>query len=100
MSMRSIPEEMLRNLVQSTEEVFETLMACDVALRPPMQGVVMRPPDSNVLGTVSFAGSQTGIVAFYSMLTTANRLASTMLGVAPGFTAGDMPDAIGEITNM
>ena len=61
----------------------------------------LRPKSQIVVGTVGFAGSSTGLVAFHGTLDAARDIASAMLGHA-GRTSdrGGMADAIGEITNM
>jgi len=94
-----IPEEMLVSLVESTEEVFETMVFKPLGSRKPIAGEALRPR-SNVVGTVAFAGSSSGIVAFYSTTETARAIAGSMLGIRPEQVNGEMPDAIGEITNM
>ena len=52
------------------------------------------------MATVSFAGSASGVVAFYSTVAAACEIAGAMLGMAPEDVNGDMPDAMGEVTNM
>jgi hypothetical protein len=49
---------------------------------------------------VGFAGSASGLVAFYSTLDAVKAITGAMLGMEPGEVNGEIPDAIGEITNM
>jgi chemotaxis protein CheX len=97
--MNQIPKEMLSVLIESTKEVFETMVFQPLGPLTPIEGDALRPR-SNVVGTVAFAGEQCGIVAFYSTTATANLIAGAMLGIAAEDVNGEMPDAIGEITNM
>ncbi len=92
-------EEMIDKLVEATREVFETMVFHQLESRAPIEGTALRPR-SNVMGTVGFAGSRSGLVAFYSTTATANAIAGAMLGMDAADVNGDMPDAIGEITNM
>jgi chemotaxis protein CheX len=86
-------------LVASTREVFEKMVARELTFGVPIEGEALRPR-SNVVGTVSFAGSESGVVAFYSTIDVAREIAGAMLGMPPDEVNGEMPDAIGEVTNM
>ncbi len=92
-------QEMIKKLVEATNEVFETMVFRRLESGVPIEGDALRPR-SNVVGTVGFAGSRSGLVAFYSTMDTANSIASSMLGIDPAQLNGEMADAIGEITNM
>jgi chemotaxis protein CheX len=89
----------VEHLVQATTEVFETMVFRKLKTGTPIDGDALRP-GSNVVGTIGFAGSSSGLVAFYSTLETAREIAGAMLGLAPEDVNGEIPDAIGEITNM
>src|SRR5215475_6002821 len=97
--MNQIPKEMLSVLIESTKEVFETMVFQLLGSQTPIEGEALRPR-SNVVGTVAFAGERSGIVAFYSTTSAANVIAGAMLGIPSEEVNGEMPDAIGEITNM
>jgi chemotaxis protein CheX len=97
--MNQIPKEMLSILVESTQEVFDTMVFQPLASLTPIEGDVARP-SSNVVGTVAFAGERCGIVLFYSSSETANSITGAMLGIPASDVNGEMPDAIGEVTNM
>jgi len=97
--MSHVPEELLSCLIVSTLEVFETMVFRSLGSKTPIRGEALRPR-SNVVGTVAFAGARCGVVAFYSTTETARTITGAMLGIAPAQVNGEMPDAIGEITNM
>ncbi len=92
-------DEMITKLVEATNEVFETMVFQTLDTGIPIEGEALRPR-SNVVGTVGFAGSRSGLVAFYSTMSTATTIASRMLSIEPAQVNGEMVDAIGEITNM
>ncbi len=89
----------IENLAQATAEVFETMVFRSLETGNPIEGEALRP-GSNVVGTIGFAGSSSGLVAFYSTLATAREITGAMLGMSPDEVNGEIPDAIGEITNM
>lgn len=97
--MSQIPEELLLPLIAATQEVFETMVFRSVGSKTPIFGEALRPR-SNVVGTVGFTGERCGLVAFYSTTETAREIAGAMLGIPAADVNGEMPDAIGEITNM
>ena len=97
--MSQIPEVLLDTLIASTQEVFATMVFKTLGSRTPILGEALRPA-SNVVGTVAFTGGRCGLVAFYSTTEAANEIAGAMLGIAAAEVNGDMPDAIGEVTNM
>jgi chemotaxis protein CheX len=99
MTQTQIPEDMLASLLESTQEVFHTMVFTTLGTQTPIEGDALRPR-SNVVGTIAFAGVRSGIVAFYSTTKTAHAIAGAMLGIPPEQVNGEMPDAIGEITNM
>ena len=89
----------VKHLVNATTEVFETMVFRELTTGEPIEGDALRP-GSNVVGTIGFAGSACGLVAFYSTLDTARDIAGAMLGMPPTEVNGEVADAIGEITNM
>ena len=95
----TIVDTLVDTLTKSTEEVFETMVFRTLTSLLPIEGDALRP-QSNVVGTVGFAGGSSGLVAFYSTLDAARDIAGSMLGMEPADVKGEMADAIGEITNM
>lgn len=89
----------VHHLVSATTEVFETMVFRELTTGAPIEGDALRP-GSNVVGTIGFAGSSCGLVAFYSTLETARDIAGAMLGMPPSEVHGEVADAIGEVTNM
>jgi chemotaxis protein CheX len=87
------------HLVASTRQVFATMVNWELTSVTPIEGDALRPK-SNVVGTVSFAGERSGVVAFYSTMGTAQDIAGALLGLPPDETGAEVADAIGEITNM
>jgi chemotaxis protein CheX len=91
--------ELIADLVRATEEVFETMVFRTLTTGSPIDGDALRPR-SNVVGLVGFGGTVSGLVALYSTREAADEIAAAMLGLAPQDVNGEMPDAIGEVTNM
>jgi chemotaxis protein CheX len=94
-----IADEVLGRLLAATEEVFETMVFKPLLPFPPMDGDANVPP-ANIVATVAFAGHRRGLVSFRSTIGAARDIAGAMLGEAADPHSRDMPDAIGEITNM
>jgi chemotaxis protein CheX len=92
-------EQTVTFLIDSTREVFEKMILRTLTSGIPIEGDALRPR-SNVVATVSFAGTESGIVAFYSTTDTACEIAGALLGMDASEVNGDMPDAIGEVANM
>ncbi len=86
-------------LIEATREVFEKMVRRKLRFSVPIEGDALRPR-SNVVGTVVFAGAESGVVVFYSTIQAAREIAGALLGLPPADVNGEMPDAIGEITNM
>lgn len=97
--MQDIMSQSISLLIESTREVFSMMVQRDLTFGPPIEGDALRPK-SNVVGTVSFAGTESGVVAFYSTIQAANEIAGALLGLDASEVNGEMPDAIGEISNM
>jgi chemotaxis protein CheX len=105
--MVSTHAQLIAKLVEATSEVFETMVFCSLTPGEVMEGDIPLPPLPSsvvgavkVVGTVGFAGSQSGVVAFHSGLPAARQITGAMLGMSADEVNGEVPDAIGEITNM
>jgi chemotaxis protein CheX len=92
------PSNVVAHLIDATQEVFRTMVAMPLTTGVPIDGDALRPR-SNVVGTVSFAGAQSGIVAFYTTFDTASAVASALVG-SPVQDREQVADAVGELTNM
>lgn len=97
--MPPVKSDLIEELVKATEEVFETMVFKKLSTGAPIDGDALRPR-SNVVGLVGFGGTLSGLVAFYSTKEAADEIAGSMLGMAAAEVNGEMPDAIGEVTNM
>jgi chemotaxis protein CheX len=91
--------ELIVQLVAATEQVFRTMVFTELEQASPMDGDALRP-GANVVGIVGFTGTMSGLVALYSTLDGATEIAASMLGTPAAQVNGEMPDAIGELTNM
>lgn len=98
MSSPATLSPVITQLVEATQEVFQTMVMATLTTGVPIDGDALRPR-SNVVGTVSFAGAQSGVVAFYTTMTTAKAIASALLG-GPVDDRDQVADAVGELTNM
>jgi chemotaxis protein CheX len=95
----SVQPQLVDELLAATRDVFKTMVFHEVETAPPIAGGAKRP-GANVVGTVAFAGKTSGLVVFYCTLDGAQGITASMLGIDPGSVNGEMPDAIGELTNM
>ena len=84
-------------LVGATSDVFETMIFRQLTAGATAWGHATRPK-SQMVGTVGFAGSSTGLVAFHTSIAAAREITSAMLGIE--VDEDGLPDAIGEVTNM
>ena len=98
-TMQELMSKSIALLIESTHEVFEMMIQRDLTSGVPIEGGALRPK-SNVVGTVSFGGSESGVVVFYSTIAAANEIAGSLLGMPAADVNGEMPDAIGEVSNM
>ena len=95
----TIDSLLLDELTTATRDVFKTMVFQEVEASSPIAGDAKRPK-ANVVGTVAFAGKTSGLVVFYSSLDAAQVITASMLGIDPANVNGELPDAIGELTNM
>jgi chemotaxis protein CheX len=95
----TIEQTFIDELVTATCEVFNTMVFTEVQPSSPGQGEALRG-GTNVVGTVAFTGKTSGLVVFYSTIDAAKRITASMLSMEPAAVNGELPDAIGELTNM
>ena len=86
-------------LTAATRDVFTTMVFQEVESATPITGDGLRR-GANVVGTVAFAGKTSGLVVFSSTMDVALIITAAMLGIEPASVNGELPDAIGELTNM
>ncbi|MEO5819681.1 MAG: chemotaxis protein CheX [Vicinamibacteraceae bacterium] len=84
-------------LVGATTDVFETMVFRQLVPGVTAWGHATRPK-SQIVGTVGFAGSSTGLVAFHLSIAAARDMTVAMLGIE--LDEDGLPDAVGEVTNM
>jgi chemotaxis protein CheX len=84
-------------LVGATTDVFETMIFRKLTPKDTVWGHAARPK-SQIVGTVGFAGSSTGLVAFHLSIAAAKDITGAMLGME--LDEDGLPDAVGEVTNM
>jgi chemotaxis protein CheX len=89
---------MIPKLIEATTEVFETMVFRTLEAGPPT--IDGQQPAANVVGAVRFLGSLSGTVSFYSSDGAAREIAGALLGISPEDAGNEVPDAVGEITNM
>jgi chemotaxis protein CheX len=99
MPTAAIDSLFIDELTAATRDVFKTMVFQEVEAASPAFGEALKP-GANVVGTVAFAGKTAGLVVFYSTLDTARAITASMLGIEPAGVNGELPDAIGELTNM
>lgn len=85
-------------LAEATNEVFETMVFKTLVAGAPLRDE--RQPKANVVGAIRFLGSLSGTVSFYSSDEAARDIAGALLGISPEDAGNEVPDAVGEITNM
>jgi chemotaxis protein CheX len=94
-----IEQTFIDELVTATREVFQTMVFTEVTPSAPVQSEALKG-GTNVVGTVAFTGKTSGLVVVYTTLDAAKRITASMLGMEPSAVDGELPDAIGELTNM
>jgi chemotaxis protein CheX len=94
-----IETRFVEELLAATRDVFKTMVFHDVETASPISDNAQRT-GANVVGQVAFAGKTSGLVVFHSTLEGAKAITASMLGIDPINVNGELPDAIGELTNM
>ncbi len=91
--------ELARNIVESTEEIFSSMVMLDVTLDG---SVTELPPlmEDNVTGTIGLAGTRKAVLAIHFPSTVAANVTASFLGMEADEVADDVDDAIGEVANM
>lgn len=92
---------MIETLRACTHDVFGTMVGTSLVEGTPLDGDALRP-QSNVVGTIGFGGSRSGLVVFYATFDGAAVMTRALLGMAEADepSRAEIADAIGEITNM
>jgi len=96
---QAIDRLFIDELIAATRDVFTTMVFHDVQPLSPVEGDTPQSV-AQVVGTVAFAGKTSGLVAFASTRDTAQLITASMLGIEPASVSNELPDAIGELTNL
>ena len=99
MSVMMIEQVFLDELAAATGDVFRTMVFREIAPATPIEGDTLRA-GANVVGTIAFTGKTNGLVVFYSTRDAAREITGAMLGLDASAVGDELPDAIGELTNM
>lgn len=94
-----VPDAMVRDLVDTTREVFETMVFTDArpgTPHPPVAG----EPRAEVVAMVALTGPCNAIVTIYGSIAMAKAIAASMLGLRSDEIVEEFADAIGELGNM
>jgi chemotaxis protein CheX len=97
--VNTVPDVMVRDLLDSTHEVFETMVFTEAVAgvpRSPMAGE--RPAE--VVATVALTGPANAVVTIYGSVAMAKSIAGAMLGMEADEVKDEYADAIGELGNM
>src|SRR5204863_4416067 len=89
---------MIPKVIDATTDVFQTMVFTTLEAGAPI--VNGKQPVASVVGAVRFLGTLSGTVSFYCSDGAAREIAGTLLGISPDEAAGEVPDTVGEITNM
>jgi chemotaxis protein CheX len=95
----AIQQGFVDELVSATCDVFKTMVFTEVSAAGATEREALQS-GAKVVGTVGFTGKTSGLVLFHSTIDDARLITASMLGMEPAAVNGEMPDAIGELTNM
>lgn len=100
-SDEAFADHLVDTLATCAREVFDTMVGLPLTEKRPLAGDALRPA-SNMVGTVGFTGSSSGLVVFYTTFDAARMITASLLGMDDPADAerDEVVDAIGEITNM
>lgn len=82
-------------LEAATQEVFEMMLNCKLTV-PESKTEIL----TDISSMVGLAGKLRGVLSIKCGLTTAETMASMMLGVSPDKVGPELSDAFGEVANM
>lgn len=94
-------DHLVATLSTCATDVFETMVGRSLSVTNPAEGDAPRPA-GNMVGTVGFTGSSSGLVVFYTCYEAAREITAGLLGMSQpeSATREEVVDAIGEVTNM
>ena len=94
-----VPDQLVRDLVESTREVFEAMLFQKVVSRPS-RPAVSREPRADVVATIHLTGPCRAVIGLYSSEPVAKSMAGSMLGLDATEIGDEFADAVGELANM
>jgi len=89
----------MENIVDATNEIFETMIMMDITPRDPLNESVTEFKGS-VSGVIGLAGSCKGMLAIHLPDSVAMAITGNFLGMEVTEVDDDVTDAIGELANM
>lgn len=98
-STKFTEQQLAGYVIDSTREVFSTMVMMDPADDFPLKEPVSRFKCS-ITGMVGFAGTYSGVISIHCPVSLALKITSSMLGMECEEVNEDLNDAIGEIANM
>jgi chemotaxis protein CheX len=96
---KSVPEWMVRDVIDSTKEVFETMVFTPAVPGEPHPSIPGEPR-AEVVATIALTGPSNAVVTLYGSIVMAKTIAGSMLGMAAEEINDEYADAIGELGNM
>jgi chemotaxis protein CheX len=96
---KTVPAAMVRDIIDSTHEVFETMVFTNAVPGTPHPS---RPgePRAEVVATIALTGPSNAVVTLYGSIAMAKSIAASMLGMVAEDINEEYADAIGELGNM
>ncbi len=91
--------EYAQNIIESTQEIFSTMIMLEVSSGEPFRREDELLQNS-ISGIIGLAGSKKGLLAIHLPETTALAVTSAFLGMDVTEVDEDVRDAIGELANM
>lgn len=98
-STKFTEEQLATYIIDTTRDVFTTMVMMDPVHEYPLQEPVNRFKCS-ITGMVGFAGMYSGVISIHCPVSLALKITSNMLGMECEEVNEDLNDAIGEISNM
>jgi chemotaxis protein CheX len=92
-------EQMSRFIIETTRDVFSTMVMMELRDESPLSETVDHFHDS-ISGMVGFAGIYSGALSIHCPFSLARKITSGMLGMECDEIDDDVNDALGEIANM
>jgi chemotaxis protein CheX len=96
---KPVPASMVTDVLESTREVFDTMVFQEAKPGTPRPGVEGEPR-ADVVATVALTGPSNAVITLYGSIEVAKSIAASMLGMDAAEIGNEFADAIGEVANM